>query len=81
MNLKTVKKLLAALGAAAILVGIVVSQINPMAAVLLAMIPLAAFFIILLKFWRCPHCRAPLGRPDNRVKFCPSCGRRLDDLQ
>ena len=42
-------------------------------------IVLAAIWVVLSHvFWRCPHCREPLGRVDEKKKYCPQCGRPLN---
>ena len=38
----------------------------------------AAVFV-LLRWWRCPHCRKGLG--NGRPTYCPHCGKRIEYLR
>ena len=44
----------------------------------LALAPLAAALILLLLFWKCPHCGARLPRTLKPYEHCPHCGKKLD---
>ncbi len=37
------------------------------------------FTVITLIWWRCPHCRTGLGRRVLWIKYCPRCGKELND--
>lgn len=38
---------------------------------------LVALCVLILRFWRCPHCDRSLGRLSD-LKYCPYCGKSLD---
>ena len=44
----------------------------------LGLCPLAAALILLLLFWKCPHCGARLPRVLKPYEYCPKCGKELD---
>lgn len=37
-----------------------------------------AAVVLMLLYWRCPHCDRSLGRLSD-LKYCPYCGKSLDD--
>lgn len=39
---------------------------------------LAAVCVLMLRFWRCPHCDRSLGRLSD-LKYCPYCGKSIDE--
>lgn len=82
MNLKKVRKIFVALVWAMAILPLLLKAIFP------SLWPLwlalvfglgAAAIAVTVAWWRCPHCGAGLGH--GVPKFCPSCGRKLDDLQ
>ena len=79
MNLKRVKHLIYALGAACVLMilllGITRSEVFLWLAAALA----AAIIVVNLALWRCPYCGEHLGRDVG--KYCSRCGKKLDDLE
>ena len=78
MKLKQVKYLIYALMGGCILMAALFGITNS----IVFLWPTLAFAVALigvnLAWWRCPHCGRHLGRDDS--KYCPGCGRRLDDL-
>lgn len=80
MNLRNVRRLTAALAAAIILSALPVAIGDFRVPFLILMTVLTvALMVVLVVFWRCPHCGKQLGR--DVPKYCPHCGKRLDDLQ
>jgi hypothetical protein len=58
---------------------ILVGRASPDAGMLLVyalLLYTAVAVVLILKIWRCPHCRSYLGNAFN-PRFCPSCGVRL----
>ncbi len=43
---------------------------------LIVLAPLLAGVVIVLLYWRCPYCGAPLPREGN-IQYCPHCGKEL----
>ena len=41
---------------------------------------IVAYWVLLMKLWRCPRCGAllPVGQGFFSVKHCPECGEELD---
>lgn len=51
---------------------------NDVIALLVGLGGISAFYVILLAFWRCPHCGESLGRLSD-LKYCPYCGKPIDE--
>ena len=79
MNLKKVKHLIYALGAACVLMGALLCITNSLVFLWLALAFVVAGIAVNLALWRCPHCGEHLGRDVSR--YCTHCGHKLDDLQ
>ncbi len=79
MSLKQVQYLIYALFAACILMVVLLAFTKFIVFLWLTLAFAVAGVAVDLRLWRCPHCGGHLGR--DVPKYCPSCGRRLDDLQ
>lgn len=78
MNLKKVKYLIYALGAACVPMFLLLYATRSLVFLWLAMAFGVAIVVVNLRFWRCPHCGGNLGRDVSH--YCTHCGHRLDDL-
>ena len=47
------------------------------AVILLGALCLGAGFVLLFRFWRCPHCEHLLPTREGGIIFCPHCGEKL----
>ncbi len=81
MDLKKVKYLVFALGAALFLMTMLAYLLRSLALGLIALGLCVAIVAVQLTLWRCPHCGKSPGRIDARPKFCPHCGEKLDDFE
>lgn len=78
VNLKKVKYLIYALGAACALMVVLFCIIKSLVFLWLALIFAAAGVAVNLAWWRCPYCGGHLGRDVSQ--YCTHCGKKLDDL-
>lgn len=78
MNLKKVKYLIYTLGAACMLMIILLGVTESMVFLWLALAFVVAGIAVNLALWRCPHCGGHLGRDVSQ--YCTHCGKKLDDL-
>ena len=47
--------------------------------ILLIIIPvLCVWFVLYIKWWKCPHCNRSLGRLEHGVTHCKYCGKELE---
>ena len=79
MNLKQVKYLIYALGAACMLMILLLGITKSLVFLGLAMAFGVAVVVVNLRLWRCPHCGGNLGRDVSQ--YCTHCGKRLEDLE
>lgn len=78
MNLKKVKYLIYALGAACMLMVVLLYITKSLVSLWLMLAFVVAGIAVNLALWRCPHCGGHLGRDVSH--YCTHCGHRLDDL-
>ena len=72
------KKICIILIAAYVLLTIVGQALESLFLMILCICCLGALCVLMLRFWRCPHCDRFLGRL-NDLKYCPYCGEKLDE--
>lgn len=42
-------------------------------------VTLAIYLVLVIAWWRCPHCKRGLGRTIYlSIKYCPHCGEKLE---
>lgn len=77
MKLKTVKKILYAILALAVLLIIIMGITRQIAYGYAAIAVAAGYIVVISAFYRCPNCDRRLGRIDDRIKYCRLCGQEI----
>lgn len=44
---------------------------------ILGVVLMAVSVVVLLRYWRCPHCRMLLPPREGNIRYCPYCGGKL----
>ena len=81
MNLKKVRYLIYTLAAALFVTAMAAYWFHSLVLGVIAACVCMAIVVVELALWRCPYCGGRPGRIEGRIKFCPHCGKKLDDLE
>ena len=81
MSLKKVRYLIFVLGGVLFLTAMAAYWLHSWVLAVISLGLCVAIVAVSLAFWRCPHCGAHPGRVDGKPKFCPNCGKRLEDFE
>ena len=77
LNVRRISYFIWGLGIAISLLGLLFMQPFQDILVILGIVLIVVSVIILLRFWRCPHCQGLLPLRSSRPRYCPTCGHRL----